>query len=107
MKKWTPEICYEESSENSLTRGIPFIEVPCDRNMPAVLFMYESRKIQEEDLEREITLHSYANMLQLKNSLDRKTYDQVREALGLKKLEEASALGEEINKKINDKLSVN
>lgn len=106
MKKWTPEICYEENQQNTLTQGIPFIDVPDDRNMPGILFIYESRKINSDELEREIALHSYANMTQLKSKLDEKTYDIVRESLGLKKLKEATKLGEDINKKINENLSV-
>lgn len=103
-----PEICYEDFSrgDETITGGLPFINVEEKQNMPSVLFLYESRKINEENLEREIVLHSYANMLQLKSRLDQKTYDLVREALGLKKLNEAEELGREINKKINENLSV-
>ena len=102
-EKWTPEICYEDfGKENkSLTSGIPFIDVPEDHNMPAMLFMYESRKVKDQEFEREIALHSYANMMHLKEKLDPELYDKVRLSLGLKPLNEAQALGEEINKKIN------
>ena len=103
-----PEICYEDFSrgEETITGGLPFVNLDNNQNMPALFFIYEARKIEEEELEKEIVLHSYANMLQLKNNLDPETYDIVREALGLKKLKEASALGQEINEKINKNLSV-
>lgn len=103
-----PEICYEDFSrgEETITGGLPFVNLDNNQNMPTLFFIYEARKIEEEELEKEIVLHSYANMLQLKNNLDPETYDVVREALGLKKLKEASALGQEINKKINKNLSV-
>ena len=103
-----PEICYEDFSrgEETITGGLPFVNLDNNQNMPSLFFIYEARKIEEEDLEKEIVLHSYANMLQLKNNLDPETYDVVREALGLKKLKEAAKLGEEINEKINKNLSV-
>lgn len=103
-----PEICYEDFSrgEETITGGLPFVNLDNNQNMPSLFFIYEARKIEEEDLEKEIILHSYANMLQLKENLDSETYDIVREALGLKKLKEATKLGEEINEKINKNLSV-
>lgn len=103
-----PEICYEDFSrgEETITGGLPFVNLDNNQNMPSLFFIYEARKIEEEDLEKEIVLHSYANMLQLKNNLDPETYDVVREALGLKKLKEATELGKEINEKINKNLSV-
>ena len=100
-----PEICYEDFSrgEATITGGLPFININ-EGNMPSVLFMYESRKIEEETLEREIILHSYANMLQLKSALSPELYDQVREALGLMPLKKAEDLGSEINEQINSNL---
>ena len=102
--KWRPEIVYEESADG-LTAGLPFIDVPEDKNMPSVLFMYESRKIQEEELEKEIVLHSYANMLQLKDKLDAEDYDKVRVALGLKPLEAAIIEGSKITENVNKNLN--
>ena len=101
---WKPEIVYEETA-NGFTAGLPFIDVPKDKNMPAVLFMYESRKIQEEELEKEIVLHSYANMLQLKDKLSPEDYDKVRVALGLKPLEVAIIEGSKITESVNKNLN--
>ena len=100
-----PEICYEDFSrgEDTITGGLPFINID-EGNMPSVLFMYESRKVEEETFEREIILHSYANMLQLKSALSPELYDQVREALGLMPLRKAEELGAEINSNISDNL---
>jgi len=101
-----PEICYEDFSkgEETITGGLPFINVEDNQNMPSVLFMYESRKIEDEEFEREIVLHSYANMMQLKSKLSEDLYDVVRVALGLMPLKEAAKLGEQINDKISDNL---
>lgn len=101
--KTQPEICYEDYSrgDETITSGLPFINVEEDQNMPSVLFMYESRKIEENDLEREIVLHSYANMMQLKSKLSEELYDKVRIALGLMPLNKAVELGKKINSSIN------
>ena len=110
-KKWIPEIYYEDygRGEKSLTGGIPFINVPEGNNMPKVIFIYESRdlKEKEEEVEKEIILHSYANMLELKQNLDIETYDKVRIALGLEPLKRAEFLGKKINKKISVNLENN
>lgn len=110
-KKWIPEIYYEDygRGEESLTGGIPFINVPLENNMPKIIFIYESRdlKDKEEEIEKEIILHSYANMLELKQSLDIETYDKVRNALGLEPLKKAEDLGKKINKKISVNLKNN
>ncbi len=105
--KWVPEICYEEMGREgeTFTGGLPFIDVPDGHNMPGVLFMYESRKVDDEEVEKEIVLHSYANMMQLKKSLNEEDYDRVRKALGLKSLNDAVALGKEINEKISSNIS--
>ena len=105
--KWVPEICYEEMGREgeTFTGGLPFIDVPDGRSMPGVLFMYESRKVKDEDLEKEIILHSYANMMQLKQSLSEEDYDKVRKSLGLKPLSEAVTLGQEINDKVKTNIS--
>lgn len=101
-----PEICYEDFSrgEETITGGLPFINLEEEQNMPSILFLYESKKIEEEDLEREIILHSYANMMQLKEKLSEDLYDQIRKSLGLMPLKEAVKLGEKINDKISDNI---
>lgn len=100
---WIPEICYEEDNKG-MTGGFPFIKVPKEKNMPASLFIFESRDIKEEEdneLEVEINMHMYSNMSILKNRLDSETYDKVRLALGLESLDSASKSGKVINEKIN------
>jgi len=109
-KNWKPEIYYEDYSykdeSQTLTSGLPFINVPEGRNMPGVLFICEARNISEEDndLEKEIVVHSYYNSLELKDKLDEETYDKVRIAIGLKPLKEAQVLGSNITKNINNNI---
>lgn len=108
---WKPEIFYEDYSRDdesqSLTSGLPFINVPKEHNMPGVLFICEARDISDEDneLEKEIIVHSYYNSLELKDKLDEETYDKVRIAIGLKPLSEAQNLGNDITKNINQNIS--
>ena len=87
MDKWIPEIFYEETKKG-LTGGLPFVNVPKDRSMPSCMFMCEVRDISEEknDLEKEIVVHSFANMTVLKQELDLETYNKVRLSLGLEAL---------------------
>ena len=105
-KKWFPEICYEDfnNEDSGFTSGIPFIDVPKEHAMPSVLFIYESRAVEEsseDEVVKEIALHSYANMLQLKEKLEPEEYDRVRVALGLEPLSVAIEAGKKINEKIN------
>mgnify|MGYP001249346927 CR=1 FL=1 len=109
-KNWKPEIYYEDYSREegqSLTGGLPFINVPKDHTMPGALFICEARDISEEDneLEKEIIVHSYYNSLQLKEKLDAKTYNIVREAVGLKPLVEAESLGNDITNNIKNNIT--
>lgn len=110
-KNWKPEIFYEDYSKSdeskSITSGLPFINVPKDHNMPGVLFICEARDISEEDneLEKEIIVHSYYNSLELKDKLDKETYDKVRIAIGLKPLKEAQVLGSNITMSINENIA--
>lgn len=85
--KWIPEIFYEESGKG-ITAGLPFVNVPQDRSMPSCMFICEVREIDEEDneLEKEVIVHSLANMSVLKQELDDETYNKVRSALGLEVL---------------------
>ena len=106
QNRWIPEIYYEDYSREgqSMTSGIPFINVPKEHNMPSTLFMYEARDLSDsvdDECENEIILHSYANMLLLKVRLTPEDYDKVRLALGLKPLQDAVNLGQKINEKIN------
>tara|TARA_E500000178_G_C16990871_1_gene740738 strand:- start:425 stop:769 length:345 start_codon:yes stop_codon:yes gene_type:complete len=113
MKKtnWIPEIMYEESEEGN--SNIPFVMVPQNEIMPQLLYIFESRDTGEKEpgLEGEPVpifewdLHQYADMLVLKNKLDKQTYDKVRNALGLEPLTTAVQKGQNITKNIRNKLN--
>ena len=80
--KWIPEIMYEESDEEGVSSNIPFVMVPVNESMPNLLYIFESRDTgqTEPNLEGdevpvyEWDLHQYADMLQLKNKLDKKVH---------------------------------
>ena len=40
-RKWVPEIFYEDSEEG-MAGNLPFIQVPEDKEMPGVLFIFSS-----------------------------------------------------------------
>lgn len=103
--KWIPEIYYEENVEG-VTNNLPFIKVPKNKTIPSGFFIYEVRDLTEEDVEQEVelTLHMYANMTVLKNSLDLSTFNKVRLSLGLQPLEEAVEKGKEITNSISKNL---
>ena len=125
--KWVPNIYYEENGEG-ITGGLPFIDVPYGRSMPGCLFICESKDYRDlsqetkdnldlEHLEREIIMHSYANMTILRQKLSPELFDEVRIAIGLQPLQTALLEGTkktmEIQKnidnminKINDKNSL-
>ena len=96
-QKWIPEIFYEES-QDGLTRGLPFVNVPEDKSMPAAMFICEVR--DAEDDMKDLTVHMFANMTVLKNQLDSECYDKVRFALGLESLEVATQKGEKITEEL-------
>jgi len=89
---WVPNICYEEEGEG-FTQGIPFIEIPDDKEMPNCLFFWEMRNYTGDDAqpdEKTAELRSYASMEVLKKNLSPFIFDEVRMALGLKPLQEMS-----------------
>ena len=106
-RKWVPVIVYEDY-EDSLSGGLPFIQVPPDKEMPDILFMFGSTETGEfePDLEgnpqpiMEMELFQYANMHYLKEELDADTYDKVRVILGLEPLNVAREKGMKQSKKI-------
>ena len=107
-RKWVPEIMYEEYEEDSISGGLPFIQVPNDKEMPDILFMFGSTETGEfePDLEgepqpiMEMELFQYANMHYLKEELDADTYDKVRVILGLEPLSVAREKGMKQSQKI-------
>jgi len=110
--KWIPEIMYEESDEEGVSSNIPFVMVPVNESMPNLLYIFESRDTgqTEPNLEGdevpvyEWDLHQYADMLQLKNKLDKKTYDKVRISLGLEPIDAAAEKGKKITSDIRNNL---
>lgn len=107
-RKWVPEIMYEEYDEENISGGLPFIQVPDDKQMPDILFMFGSQSTGEfePDLDGnpepivEMELYQYACMQYLKESLDADTYDKVRVSLGLQPLQQAVTSGMQISGKI-------
>ena len=108
---WIPEIMYEDDA-NGMTSKIPFVMVPAGKKMPEILFIFESRETGEfepgSDGEAlpivEMDLHQYADMAILKSGLDAKTYDVVRNVLGLQPLKEAVAAGQKITDNVRKNL---
>ena len=112
-RKWVPEIMYEEYEEDSLSGGLPFIQVPNDKEMPDIIFMFGSQETGEfePDLDgepqpiMEMELFQYANMHYLKEALDPENYDKVRICLGLEPLHTAKQKGMKQSEKILNKFS--
>mgnify|MGYP001327900216 CR=1 FL=1 len=96
-QKWIPEIFYEES-QDGLTKGLPFVNIPQDKAMPSALFICEVR--DAEDDMKDLAIHMFANMTALKQELDEETYDKVRLALGLETLSQASEKGQKITEEL-------
>lgn len=107
-RKWVPEIMYEEYDEESLSGGLPFIQVPNDKEMPDIVFMFGSTETGEFEPDMngepqpimEMELYQYANMHYLKNELDPELYDKVRAILGLQPLAVAREKGMKQSEKI-------
>lgn len=110
-KNWIPEIMYEES-DDGMTSNIPFIMVPQNEVMPKVVFIFESRETGEYEPNEEgdpvpimeMDLHQYADMAILREGLDEKTYDIVRNVLGLQPLREAVVAGQKITENVRKNL---
>tara|TARA_B100001093_G_C26392337_1_gene827621 strand:+ start:129 stop:485 length:357 start_codon:yes stop_codon:yes gene_type:complete len=112
---WVPEIMYEESDDSSINSNIPFVMVPKEEVMPNILYIFESRDTGELEpgLDGnpvpvfEWDLHQYADLLILKNNLNKVDYDKVRLALGLEPIDVAAEKGKQISKKIKNNLETN
>lgn len=104
---WIPEILYEEN-EDGISSHIPFIQVPDDEEMPAMLFVFESKDTGEFEpgLEGEevpvieLDLYQYANMNTLKQRMAPIEYDNLRFALGLESLKTAAIKGQKITSNV-------
>jgi hypothetical protein len=110
-RKWVPDICYEDYEEDSISGGLPFIQVPADKEMPDIIFMFGSTETGEYEPDEkgnpqpimEMELYQYANMQYLKEGLDPQTFDEVRICLGLEPLQSAVEKGKKQSKKILNK----
>ena len=112
-RKWVPEIMYEEYEEESLSGGLPFIQIPTDKDMPDIVFMFGSQETGEFEPDMdgepqpimEMELFQYACMQYLKEGLDIETYDKVRVCLGLQPLHDAVKAGMKQSEKILNKFN--
>ena len=110
-RKWVPEIFYEEE-QDGVAGNLPFIQVPNDKEMPGVLFVFASSETGEFEpgLSGEpvpivdLELHQYANMNYLKEGLDQRSYDIVRAVLGLEPIRDAAEKSKEVTEKVRNKL---
>ena len=81
-RKWVPEIMYEDYE--GMTEGIPFIQVPSEKEMPDILFMFGSQETGEFEPDEEgepqpiveMELYQFACMQYLKQGLDEQTYER-------------------------------
>jgi hypothetical protein len=104
---WYPEIMYEEESK------IPFVPVPEGQQMPAILFMFESRETGEHEPGSDgeplpivqMDLHQYANMAVLKEKLSESDFDSVRTILGLEPLKVAQQKGMQVTNNVREAAS--
>ena len=102
---------YEEYEEETLSGGLPFIQIPNDKEMPDIIFMFGSQGTGDFEPDQEgnpqeimeMELYQFANMQYLKESLDTDVYDLVRLALGLEPLNIAKAKGMRTSEKILNK----
>jgi len=107
-RKWVPEIMYEEYDEESISGGLPFIQIPEEKEMPDILFMFGSKETGQFEPDEEgepqsiveMELYQFANMQYLKDDLDEETYDKVRVSLGLEPLNTATQKGMKQSQKI-------
>ena len=101
--KWMPEIFYEEK-QDGMTQGLPFVNIPQDKVMPSSVFICGVEASQEEEEEKEVTVHMYCNMNFLKERLELDTLNKIRHALGLKPLGIAIEEGKKITERIHSNI---
>ena len=100
-RQWVPEICYEDYAEDSLTNGLPFIQVPPGKEVPDVMFFFASQETGEFEpgLDGEpepiveMELLQFACMKYLQAGLSEEDFDKVRTCLGLLPVNEARKKG--------------
>ena len=90
-RMWVPEIVYEEYEGTGLTDGLPFINIPKDKEMPGILFFLGTQETGEFEPDEngdpqpivEVEVFQFACMKYLESELTPEDYDKVRIALGL------------------------
>ncbi len=90
-RMWVPEIVYEEYEGTGLTDGLPFINIPKDKEMPGILFFLGTQETGEFEPDEngdpqpivEVEVFQFACMKYLESELSPEDYDKVRIALGL------------------------
>lgn len=100
-RMWVPEIVYEEYEGSGITDGLPFINIPNDKEMPGILFFLGTQETGEfepgEEGEPqpivEVEVYQFACMKYLEEKLSEGDYDKVRLALGLESKLSARAKG--------------
>jgi len=100
-RMWVPEIVYEEYEGSGITDGLPFINIPNDKEMPGVLFFLGTQETGEFEPEEngepqpivEVEVYQFACMKYLEDSLEPEDYDKVRVAMGLEPKLTARAKG--------------
>ena len=100
-RMWVPEIVYEEYEGSGITDGLPFINIPNDKEMPGILFFLGTQETGEfepgEEGEPqpivEVEVYQFACMKYLEEKLSEDDYDKVRLALGLESKLSARAKG--------------
>ena len=86
-----PSIFYEENVEG-LSAGFPFMQIEKNESIPNVLFVGAisdtDERIDDESSEtiKELVMQSYYNSEAIKSVLDEKTYNELKVALGLRKV---------------------
>ena len=90
-RMWVPEIVYEEYEGSGITDGLPFINIPNDKEMPGILFFLGTKETGEYEPDAEgepqpiveVEVYQFACMKYLEDTLATEDYDKVRCALGL------------------------
>ena len=106
-RQWVPEICYEEYETADLTNGLPFIQIPENKEVPDVMFFFASKETGEYDVGAEgepepiveMEPYQFACMKYLQDGLSAEDYDKVRICLGLLPIDEARQKGLKIASK--------
>lgn len=110
--KTIPEILYEAPpGPNYPANPIPYIDVPQDKAMPALLYIFEYKRTGEFEIgERGKRLeivdqipHQYFDLQFLLGRVDLSLADTIRSELGLKPLSEAKKAGESVLDKVQAK----